>query len=68
MGVGYCLIAYIAVNCVPVLLVVCEYGQRKCICHVEAKRAVFYIIHSVHVLTINISSNICILWYTIYDT
>ena len=27
----------------------------------------FYVIHTVHVLTINISPNICTLWYTSYD-
>jgi len=27
----------------------------------------FYVIHTVHALTINVSSNMCTLWYTIYD-
>jgi hypothetical protein len=56
VGLGYCIIDYIVVNCTPVLLIVRDYGQRKCICHVEAKCAVLYNIYLVYVITINISS------------
>jgi len=33
----------------------------------EVSQSEFYVIHTVHALTINTSSNICTLWYIIYD-
>jgi len=33
----------------------------------EVPQSEFYVIHTVHALRINTSSNICNLWYVIYD-